>query len=452
MAVARRASGSAAVLFIDFDGFKAVNDLRGHAAGDAVLREMARRLAACTRDTDLVARLGGDEFVVVAERLDDPSAAAILARKLLRVVGEPVVIGGETVALSASIGISLFPGDGASADELVRAADAAMYAAKADGRDAFRHYSARMQADARDRLTVEEALRAALERREFVLQYQPRWDVAAGRVTACDARLHWQRPDVGVTASDAFLPAADRCGVSVPLARLVLEAACDQAARLRHAGFALPIAVEMTPRQLADRALARDLDRMLRAARLRGDALEVRVSEATAAACDRHQTATLRELYALGVGLTVSGFGLGCSSLGCLTALPVDGVAIDARIVRGLSGDPDRAALAGAVVALARPLGLTVVADGVATAEQARILAAHGCDHMQGAYFAEPLPQSELSAYLRWACSPVVGSDGRAPHRPAPGRRPLTTRRPQRSSHPPEALASLGRPTAGRSR
>jgi diguanylate cyclase (GGDEF)-like protein len=436
MAVARRERCAAAVLFIDFDGFKAVNDTRGHAAGDAVLREMARRLKARTRDTDTVARWGGDEFVVVVERLDDTRDVAALAGKLLAVVAEPIAFDGDVLEMSTSIGISLFPGDGGTADELVAAADAAMYAAKGGGRAAFRYYSSRMHEDAQARAATGDALRRGLAEGAFDIHFEPQWDVAAGRLAGCEATPVWRRADGAQVPAAAFMADADRCGVSQPLARWLLAEVTAHAARLRNAGVSLPLSVGLTARQLADRGLAAALEQMLQKRALTAGAVQIVVDEQTAAQAARDVMATLRDLVRLGVPLALGNFGAGCSSLGALTTLPFRTVFMARDVVARSAEETGEVSMSGAVLAVGRHLGLRVVASGVDSTESALRLAAQGCHHMQGAHLADPVPQSNLMAYLRWARSPMGGRDGTAPNRPASARPPGYGRQPSQSSGP----------------
>jgi diguanylate cyclase (GGDEF)-like protein len=401
MAVARRERCAAAVLFVDFDGFKTVNDSRGHAAGDAVLREMARRLKARTRDTDTVARWGGDEFVVVVERLDDSRDVAALAEKLLAVVAEPVVVDGDAVRLSTSIGISLFPGDGGTASELVAAADAAMYAAKRGGRAGFRYYSSRLHEEAQARAALGEALRRALAASAFEVQFEPLWDVAAGRLAGCEATLLWRRDDGTLRPSAEFIAAADRWGVSPPLGRWRLAVVTAQAARLRNAGLALPLSVRLTAGQLADRGLVAALEQMLLRRALTASAVQIVVDEQTAAHAARDVMTTLHDLVRLGVPLALGNFGVGCSSLGALTTLPFRTLFMARDVVARSAAERGEVSMSGAVLAVGRHLGLRVVAAGVDSTEAALRLASQGCYEMMGPHFAEPVDAGELLSYCR---------------------------------------------------
>jgi diguanylate cyclase (GGDEF)-like protein len=396
IAVARREGGSAAVLFIDLDGFKAVNDGHGHAAGDAVLREIAARLRARLRDTDTVARLGGDEFVVVAERMGDARQASTLARKLLGVIAEPIAVGGETVGVTASIGISLGPEDGRQGDALIAAADAAMYAAKRGGKDAFRYFSPRMHEEANARVALEQALRDGLERGELRLAYQPEWDVATDRVVAVEAQLFWPRPDGGIVPAEDVVGVADQGTLSGPIARWLIATACAGAARLRRAGASVPVAVRVTPRQIGSRTLTGDLCRALRTHALPPEALRLEVGDGASTAPARDVVASLRDLDALGVGLGLAEFGHGAASLTALAAAPYRTI----RLARDLVTDARRSrrepALLAAIVAASRALGLPVIADGADDRGTTERLSALGCGRLQGAYVAPAVPVDAL--------------------------------------------------------
>ncbi len=422
LAVARREGGAAAVLFLDLDGFKAVNDGRGHAAGDAVLREIAARLRSRLRDTDTVARLGGDEFVVVAERVDDAQRISTLARKLLAVVTAPVLVGQESLTVSASIGIALGPGDADTAEALLAAADAAMYAAKRDGKNAFRYFSPRMHEDARARLALETSLQDALERGALQLTYQPEWDVARRRVSAVEAQVAWPRPGLGTMTAADVLVVADQGSLSAPLARWMVAAACAGAARLHAAGVCVPVALRLTARQIGNRALVTEVRRELQRCELPMTALRLEVGEGTSAPLGRDVAASLQDLATLGVAIGIAEFGSGCASLATVTAAPFRTV----RLARSVVADVDHwggaMALVAAVVALSRPLGLQVVADGVDDEATAERLTAVGCSVLQGGHLAPVLSMPELIRYLQRGLSPTLPVAGPRAERPWTGR------------------------------
>ncbi len=414
MAMARRKGRALAVLFVDLDGFKDVNDACGHEAGDRVLQEIARRFAARTRDMDTVARIGGDEFVVVMEDLDDGRHAATLAAKLLGAAAEPLVVHGRTLELTASVGISVFPGDGDDAAALVRHADTAMYAAKAAGKNQYRYYRARMNEHSRARTALDAALDRAFEQGEFDLHFQPVWQASTKRISSCEALLRWRRPGHGVLLPGAFLDTADEAGLAGRLAQWVLTRAAATSRRMREAGFDVPVSVNLSRRQLLDGDIAAWVQRQL-ADGLEPGALQIEVAEPVFVSDEPRLQQVLAEVTALGVGLIVDDFGSGVSSLRALRRVRPTSIKIDGALARELPDGQDAAALVSAVVALGRTLGVHVVAEGVETEAQSRRLLALGCDDLQGFYYGHALPDDEWLGYLRWACTAVVGTDGRTP-------------------------------------
>ncbi len=423
IAMARRKGRALAVLFVDLDGFKDVNDACGHETGDRVLQEIARRFAGRTRDMDTVARIGGDEFVVVMEDLDDGRFAATLAAKLLGAAAEPLVVQGRATALTASVGISVFPGDGDDAAALIRHADTAMYAAKAAGKNQYRYYRARMNEHSRARTALDAALERAFEQEEFDLHYQPVWQASTKRISSCEALLRWRRPGHGVLLPAAFLDTADEAGLAGRLAQWVLTRAAATARRMREAGFDVPVSVNLSRRQLLDGDIAACVQRLF-ADGLDDAALQIEIAESVLVSDEPRLQQVLAELAALGLGLVVDDFGSGVSSLRALRRVRPASIKIDGALARELPEGQDTAALVSAVVALGRTLGVHVVAEGVETEAQSRQLLALGCDDLQGFYYGHALPDGEWIGYLRWACTAVVGTDGRTPAVPVlPGAR-----------------------------
>ena len=411
MAMARRKGRALAVLFVDLDGFKAVNDTCGHDTGDRVLQELARRFAGRTRDMDTVARIGGDEFVVVMEDLDEGRFAATLAAKLLSAAAEPLVVQGRTLDLTASVGISVFPGDGDDAAALIRHADTAMYAAKAAGRNQYRYYRARMNEHSRARTALDAALDRAFDQGEFELHYQPVWQASTKRISSCEALLRWRRPGHGVLLPAAFVDTVDEAGLAGRLARWVLTRAAATAGRMRQAGFDVPVSVNLSRRQLLDGEIAACVQRQL-ADGLDAGALQIEVAEQVFVSDEPRLQQVLAGVTALGIGLIVDDFGSGVSSLRALRRVRPASIKIDGALARELPDGQDAVALVSAVVALGRTLGVHVVAEGVETEAQSRRLLSLGCDDLQGFYYGHALPDDEWLAYLRWACTAVVGTDG----------------------------------------
>lgn len=423
VAMARRKGRALAVLFVDLDGFKDVNDACGHETGDRVLQEIARRFAGRTREMDTVARIGGDEFVVVMEDLDDGRFAATLAAKLLGAAADPLVVQGRTTELTASVGISVFPGDGDDAAALIRHADTAMYAAKAAGKNQYRYYRARMNEHTRARTALDAALERAFEEDEFDLHYQPVWQASTKRISSCEALLRWRRPGHGVLLPAAFLDTADEAGLAGRLAQWVLTRAAATARRMREAGFDVPVSVNLSRRQLLDGDLAACVQRQL-AEGLDAAAIQIEIAESVLVSEEPRLQQVLADLAALGLGLVVDDFGSGASSLRALRRVRPASIKIDGALARELPDGQDAAALVSAVVALGRTLGVHVVAEGVETEAQSRRLLSLGCDDLQGFYYGHALPDDEWLGYLRWACTAVVGTDGRTPTVPVlPGAR-----------------------------
>lgn len=414
LAMARRTGRSLAVLFLDLDGFKDVNDVHGHEAGDRVLQELSRRIVARTRDMDTVARLGGDEFVVVMEDLTDPRFAATLARKLVTAAAAPIDVQGHAVSLTASVGISVYPSDGEDAAALVRHADAAMYAAKAAGKHQFRYYRAQMNEHSRARVVLDQALAQAIARAEFELHYQPVWHAAEPRIVACEALLRWRRPGHGLQAPAAFLAAAEEAQLAGPLTALVIAEAAATAHRMRAAGFTVPVSVNLSRRQLLEGDVVTRLRDVLAA--LGAGALQVEIGDAVLTSDDPRVTRVLDALAALGVPLVVDDFGSGASSLRALNRVRPAAIKIDGALTRELPDSRDAVAIVSAVAAMARTLGVPVVGEGVETEPQAQRLRALGCEALQGYFYGHALPADEWLAYLRWACTAVVGTD--RPSRP----------------------------------
>lgn len=397
------AGGRTALLFIDLDGFKTVNDSLGHPAGDEVLVCMAKRLKARLRQDDLLGRLGGDEFLVVVEGLDEPDDMAVLARDLLIALAEPVPLAcGSDAYVTASIGISIHPDDGSeSAVELLRDADAAMYRAKDLGRNRFCFYTSDMNADAVARLELEAALSRALERDELRQHYQPKVDAVSGRIVGAETLLRWERGGIGLVPPGDFIPIAEQSSLILAIGGWVIDTTCRQIRAWLDAGQpVVPIAVNVTARQFA----SGDLPEIVAAALARHDVpsryLEIELTEGMLMTDPVAATALLQRIRSLGVKLSLDDFGTGYSSLAYLQQFPLDALKIDQSFVRRIGMQPDGAAIVDAVIALAHRLGLGVVAEGVETQAQRDYLASRGCDEMQGYHFARPETAAALQERL----------------------------------------------------
>ncbi len=397
----RRRERHAAVLFIDLDRFKPINDTLGHEVGDALLTQVARRCQRAVRETDTVARHGGDEFVVVLPELDNAQDAAVLARKLLAALGEPYRLGEHELTVTASIGIALYPEDGQSASMLLRNADAAMYGAKADGRNAFQFYSAELNTASLGELLLENQLRGALDRDELVLFYQPKVDGRSGQLAGAEALLRWRHPELGLLAPGRFVPAAEESGLIVPIGEWVLRSACRQMRAWLDAGLQPPpVAVNLSAQQLAHQDLVALVHDALSSHRLPAGMLELELTETMLMRDVDHTIEVLARLRAMGVRLAIDDFGSGYSSLAYLKLFEVDVLKIDRSFVNDIRSDGAEGTIAAAVIALAHSLGQQVVAEGVENDYQRDFLARHHCDQFQGYLFGRPEPVADFTHRL----------------------------------------------------
>jgi len=399
---ARRDGRRVAVLFIDLDHFKDINDSLGHHIGDAVLRSVARRLTEAVRGGDTVSRLGGDEFVVVLDQIDDAAEATLVVeQRLLPLLRQPHAVDGAELHVAASIGIALFPDDAEDLDALMRHADVAMYQTKAEGRNDVRFFDASMTARAQRRLTIETALRQALARDQFSLHFQPRVAARGRRVVGAEALLRWDRGAEGPALSPAhFIPVAEQCGLILPIGQWVIEQACRQLAQWRQTGLApLVLSINLSAVQLRSDALIDGLRESLQRHDVPPGLLELELTESTLMDNAEAVLERLHRIRALGVGLSVDDFGTGYSSLGYLSRLPLQKLKVDRSFVQGMLERPAERAITLSVIGLGHTLGLTVVAEGVESEAQAQALQAAGCDELQGFLFARPLPVDEFE---RW--------------------------------------------------
>jgi diguanylate cyclase (GGDEF)-like protein len=401
VALAGSQGRSTAVLFIDLDRFKNINDALGHEAGDRLLQNVADRLVRCVRRSDTVARQGGDEFVVLVESFQGPRDLTQVAEKILAEVAGKMTVYGKEFQITASIGISTFPSDGDDLRSLLKNADTAMYRAKQQG-NAYQFYAEQMSAHSVERLELEAALRQALERGEMRLHYQPKVEAKTGRVTGIECLLRWLHPKLGIIHPDQLVPLAEETGLIVPIGQWVLRTACLQARAWVAQGLPwLRIAVNLSPRQFTSDTLVDDLMGTITETGMNARLIEFEVTESVMMRDPEEAVKLLRRLKAIGVRLTIDDFGTGYSSLAYLKRLPIDCVKIDASFVRGIPVDASDVAITETVIAMSRSLGLRVIAEGVETRAQKQFLEARGCDEMQGFYFARPLPAEQLAAYIR---------------------------------------------------
>jgi diguanylate cyclase (GGDEF)-like protein/PAS domain S-box-containing protein len=389
---ARRHQWLVGAVFVDLDRFKRVNDTLGHACGDTLLMQVARRLEACVRSGDTVGRLSGDEFALVLSNLARPDDAAVVVQKVLTALAHPCRLEGQDVYTSASLGIALYPADGDDPDTLLRNADTAMYRAKERGRNGYQFYLPQMNERAAERLRLETELRGALDRAELVLHYQPKASLATGRITGFEALLRWQHPQRGLVPPMEFIPVLEDTGLIVPVGDWVVRTVCRQLAAWRAQGLPLrPVAINLSARQFQQKDLDRGIVSLLHETGVDAGLLEFELTESLLMHDAREAALVLARLKAAGVRLSVDDFGTGYSSLARLKGFALDTLKIDRAFIRDLGTEADDGSIALAVIRLAHSLGLTVVAEGVETAGQAAFLQAHGCDELQGYWFARPL-------------------------------------------------------------
>jgi diguanylate cyclase (GGDEF)-like protein/PAS domain S-box-containing protein len=398
---ARRNGGSLAVTFIDLDGFKSVNDSLGHNVGDELLKEVATRIRArLRRDVDTVARLGGDEFVILMEELRETGHCASLADEIIADIGKPVEVCGHVMRVGASMGMAFFPEDGDDALELMQRADTAMYAAKAAGKGSYRFFQSAMLEEVNRRLDMETALRAAVDAGELVLHYQPKVCLTDGRLLGVEALVRWNHPQRGQLLPDEFISMAEETGIIDRLGHWVLGEACRQAAVWRDGGTIIPIAVNVSARQLGSDGLVDTVAGLLAQHRLPGMALQIELTETALMANPHRATAVLGRLRDMGLAIAIDDFGTGYSSLSRLRQLPIDLIKIDRGFVANSDHDEKDARMVRIVVAMGQALGLDVVAEGVESETQASLLKDSGCIACQGFLFAEPKPADLLDGWL----------------------------------------------------
>ena len=402
IAAAHREDRLVALIYLDLDHFKTVNDSLGHAAGDRLLKSVAQRLRAALRETDTISRQGGDEFLVVVGELADAVAVKPVIDKLMAALEQPVLIDGQELATTASIGIAQYPDDGSDFDALLQKADTALYRAKDSGRNTYRFFDERMNAEVTERLHLRNGLRQAIERREFVLHYQPQVDLASGAVTGVEALLRWNRPGEGLVMPGRFIAQAEDSGLIVPIGEWVLAEACRQAMAWRRDGLPpVVVAVNLSGAQFARGEVEAVVQRALRDSGLPPDGLELELTESILLSNTEQVLAVVQRLKGLGVRLSVDDFGTGYSSLSYLKRFAVDKLKIDRSFVADLLTDADDGAIVRAIVQMAQGLELGTIAEGVESEAVARRLADLGCSEAQGYWFARPLPADELAAFLR---------------------------------------------------
>jgi diguanylate cyclase (GGDEF)-like protein len=401
------------LLFLDLDQFKRINDTLGHTVGDELLKQAADRLVTCVRTTDLltrgpnsceqapVARLGGDEFTVVLSSIRQAEDAAIVARRILENMRAPFSAGDHDIVVSASIGIAISPDDGRTADDLLRSADVAMYQAKNSGRDGFQFHRESMNARVEKNLRTETLLREALAENRFVLHYQPRVDAETGEMTGMEALVRIEHPEAGLVPPVEFIPVAEETGLIVPIGLWVLRTACAQNRAWQELGFRpLNLAVNLSTQQIRRPGLIEAVESALRDTGLDPKYLELEITESVFLEKESLVGGTLRRLREMGVRLAVDDFGTGYSSMGYLKRFPIDILKIDRSFVTNVAADSENAAIVGAIIAMSREFGLTVVAEGIETPAEEKFLRARGCDEFQGYRFGRPMEPDDFTVCL----------------------------------------------------
>jgi diguanylate cyclase (GGDEF)-like protein/PAS domain S-box-containing protein len=402
IASGRRRSKHVAVLFLDLDVFKHINDSLGHPIGDKLLQSIAKRLVSCVRATDTVSRQGGDEFVVLLPDLEQPEDAAVMAARMLRDVAEPHSVELHELHVTTSIGVSVFPDDGTNAETLIKNADTAMYQAKENGRQSFQFFKPAMNARAVARQSIEENLRRALERGEFALHYQPKVNLKTGAITGAEALIRWTHPNKGLIPPAQFIPIAEDCGLILPIGRWVLRQASKQAQSWIDAGLnPTAMAVNVSAIEFRDEDFLKGLFTILEESRLNPQALELELTESVLMKRVATTAVVLETLRKRGVQVAIDDFGTGYSSLSYLRKLPIDTLKIDQSFVRQISSGDGDAAIVTAVISMAQSLKLRVVAEGVETLEELEFLRAHLCEEAQGYYFGRPVSAPEFAKLLK---------------------------------------------------
>ncbi len=399
---AQRSTKKVAVLFLDLDGFKHINDSLGHPIGDKLLQSIAIRLVGCVRSSDTVSRQGGDEFVVLLSETEHPEDAAITARRILQAVAGAHSIDQHDLLVTTSIGVSVYPDDGLNAETLVKNADTAMYQAKENGRQSYQFFKPAMNVRAVERQSIEESLRRAVERKEFSLLYQPKVKLATGEITGAEALIRWTHPTRGPVSPASFIPIAEDCGLILPIGQWVLREACKQARAWLNAGLSLgTIAVNISSIEFREENFLESVFATLRETGLDPKSLELELTESVLMKRAEAAASVLKALRAKGVQIAVDDFGTGYSSLSYLRKFPIDALKIDQSFVRQITSAPDDTTIVTAVIGMGRSLDLRVVAEGVESLHELNFLRAHSCEEAQGYYFSRPVVPKQFAILLK---------------------------------------------------
>jgi diguanylate cyclase (GGDEF)-like protein/PAS domain S-box-containing protein len=398
----KRSSLKLALLFIDLDHFKEINDSLGHDIGDKVLKSVTKKLHEIVRDEDSLARLGGDEFTVVMQNLKHGQDASILAQKILKIFAEPIIMDSNELYVSCSIGISLYPDDGDSAQNLLKYADSAMYKAKEDGRNNFQFYSSDMTEIAFERIVMEASLRNSLKNGDFIVYFQPQIDAKNKKLIGMEALIRWNHPSMGIVSPAKFIPLAESTGLIIELDRFVMKSAMTQLVKWYEDGLNPGVlALNLSVKQLQHKDFISVFKKMMQDTRCKPQWLELEVTESQIMTNQQKAIEILNDINNLKVNLAIDDFGTGYSSLAYLKKLPINKLKIDQSFIRDLPSDEEDVAITKAVIALAKSLNLDIIAEGVETEKQKEFLIQHGCEKIQGYYYSRPIPSDEMESFLK---------------------------------------------------
>ncbi len=398
---AKRSQSQVAILYIDLDRFKQINDTLGHEVGDDILVDISKRLTTCIRQDDTVARLGGDEFMLMLENINSQNDAALIAKKIIDVLVKPCMANGRELFITPSIGITIFPNDHMEANELLKNADAAMYRAKEKGRNRFQFYTEGMNQDSLQRMDMEASLRRALDNNEFVLHYQPKFDIKTQALTGAEALIRWNHPKMGMVPPFDFIPLAEETGLIVPIGEWVIKEACRNMQTWKLQGYdPIRIAVNLSPRQFYQSEIVDMILDCLIEHEVKPNEFEVEITEGLLMEDTETTISLLNKLKVWGLHISIDDFGTGYCSLGYLKNFPIDTLKIDRSFVKDIMTEPDDAAITQAIIALAHTLRLSVTAEGIETEDQLKFLKQHNCNEGQGYLYSKPIPAEELTQII----------------------------------------------------